>query len=145
MSTGDPCPFCRIATGDEPAALIYEDANSIAFLDREPAAEGHTLVVPRAHSRNLFDIDPASASALFTSAVHVARLLNVALQPDGLTLIQTNEAAGGQSAFHIHLHLVPRWVGDDLVEPWHANRAPIDALEATRSRILRATGEASGT
>ena len=141
MSTDPTCPFCRIVRGDEPALLIYDDATSIAFLDRDPAAEGHTLVVPRMHSRNLFDVEPASADALFSSAVRVARLLNSALHPDGLTMIQTNEPAGWQSVFHFHLHLVPRWKGDNLVQPWHAGRTPSDALVATRSRILHADGD----
>lgn len=143
MSEEPPCPFCRIVRGDEPALLLYEDADSIAFLDRAPAAQGHTLVVPREHSRNLFDIDPASSNSLFSTAIHVARLLKAALRPDGLTMIQTNEAAGWQSVFHFHLHLVPRWERDDLAPPWRTNRAPTDVLAATQSRILRAAGDAS--
>ena len=143
MSDESPCPFCRIVRGDQPTLLIYEDTTSIAFLDRAPAAPGHTLVVPREHARNLFDIDPARASTLFSTAIHVARLLKEALRPDGLTMIQTNEAAGWQSVFHFHLHLVPRWERDDLAPPWRTSRAPVDVLAATQSRILRAATAAS--
>lgn len=137
--TNDPaCPFCRIVRDGETAFIIYEDAASIAFLDREPAAEGHTLVVPRVHSRNLFDIDPHVASALLASAARVARVLNAALHPDGLTMIQTNEAAGWQSVFHFHLHLIPRWVDDTLAPPWESGPVADDSLARVRSRILRA-------
>ena len=143
MSVDSACPFCRIARGEEPALLVYDDASTVAFLDRAPVAPGHTLVVPRVHSRNLFDIDPETAGALFSTAIHVARLLRTALRPDRLTLIQTNEAAGWQSVFHFHLHLVPRWEDDDLAPPWRSERAPRDALAATHARILRASGDVS--
>jgi histidine triad (HIT) family protein len=138
MRTDESCSFCRIVHGSDPAFVVYEDAHSIAFLDRQPAAEGHTLVVPRIHSRTLFDIDPSNAGALMTSATFVARLIHRALQPDGMTLIQTNEHAGGQTVFHVHLHLVPRWNGDKLITPWRADRADVNALGSVRSRLLAA-------
>jgi histidine triad (HIT) family protein len=137
----DPlCVFCRIVSGSEPARLIYEDPNSVAFLDVNPASEGHALVVPRSHARTLLDIDPERAGATMVAAVHVARLLDRVLAPDGMTLVQTNEPAGGQSVFHVHLHLVPRWDGDDLVEPWKATHADDGVLDALRSRILAQGG-----
>jgi histidine triad (HIT) family protein len=117
---------------------VYEDADSIAFLDREPASEGHSLVVPRVHARTLLDIDPSNAGALMTSATLVARMINRAFHPDGMTLVQTNERAGGQTVFHVHLHLVPRWNGDKRIEPWRVERADANNLAATRLRMLAA-------
>jgi histidine triad (HIT) family protein len=136
MSVESSCSFCRIVSGSEPAHVIYEDADSIAFLDREPAAEGHTLAVPRLHARTIFDIDPASAGSLMIAATHMARILGRALHPDGMTMVQTNEHVGAQTAFHVLLHLVPRWENDHLIAPWDAERADADRLAVTRARIL---------
>jgi histidine triad (HIT) family protein len=138
MSADPSCAFCRILRGSEPAHIVYEDADSIAFLDREPASEGHSLVVPRVHARTLLDIDPSNAGALMTSATLVARMINRAFHPDGMTLVQTNERAGGQTVFHVHLHLVPRWNGDKRIEPWRVERADANNLAATRLRMLAA-------
>ena len=134
-STDTICTFCRIVRGEEPAHIVYEDVASIAFLDREPASGGHTLVVPRVHSRNLFDITVYDAGELMASATRVARLLNATLRPDGMTLFQTNEPAGWQTAMHTHLHLVPRWSDDHLAQPWRPLRASEQDLSATCSRI----------
>jgi len=136
VSDDSSCSFCRIVSGAEPAQIIYEDADSIAFLDREPAAEGHTLVVPRLHARTILDITPVSAGALMTAATRVARMIDRTLHPDGMTMVQTNEHAGGQTAFHIHLHLVPRWERDNLITPWKAERADVRVLATTRLRII---------
>jgi histidine triad (HIT) family protein len=138
MRTDESCLFCRIVHGSDPAYVIYEDAHSIAFLDRQPAAKGHTLVVPRVHSRTILDIDPVNAGALMTSATFVARIIDRAFQPDGMTLMQTNERAGGQSVFHVHLHLVPRWNGDNVIVPWKALRADPIELASIQSRMLAA-------
>jgi histidine triad (HIT) family protein len=114
----EECVFCRILDGSLPAEIKYEDANSIAFPPLVPAAEGHTLVVPRLHARTLLDIAPASAGALMIAATNVARMIDKELHPDGMTMFQTNEVAGWQSVFHVHLHIVPRWENDHLVKPW---------------------------
>lgn len=136
MNLEGTCTFCQIINGDEPVHAIYEDETSIAFLDREPATEGHTLVVPRAHARTLLDLESSTSDTLLTSAVNVARLLQRSMKPDGLTMLQTNEEAGWQSVFHVHLHLIPRWLGDGLVLPRNADRVSNESLSATRSRIL---------
>lgn len=97
--------------------IIYEDADAVAFLDRDPASEDHALVVPRRRAHTLLDLPRTSSDTLLTSAVIVARLLNTALDPDGPTMPPTNKAAGWQSAFHVHLHVIPRWLDDGLVIP----------------------------
>ena len=136
MTVEPPCIFCDIVGGSEPAHIIYEDVHSIAFLDIAPSAEGHTLVVPRTHARTLLDIAPASASALMRCATDVARVIDRTFHPDGMTMIQTNERAGGQSVFHVHLHLVPRWIEDGLIGPWRAERIPAEILAATRLKMI---------
>jgi histidine triad (HIT) family protein len=118
MSLETDCVFCQIVEGSSPASIIYEDADTIAFLPLVPAAIGHTLVVPRLHARTLLDISPASAGALMIAATLVARVIDRDHHPDGMTMFQTNEPAGWQSVFHVHLHIVPRWENDDLIKPW---------------------------
>jgi histidine triad (HIT) family protein len=135
--TFDPaCPFCDIVRGLGTAHVVYEDERSMAFLDFAPAAEGHTLVIPRTHARTLLDISPTSAAALMSSATHVARLIDRTFHPDGMTMVQANERAGGQTVFHIHLHLVPRWNGDALFRSWQAHRAPTETLATTRLKLM---------
>jgi histidine triad (HIT) family protein len=138
MSDDTSCTFCRIIVGTEPAHIVYEDANAVAFLDRAPAAEGHTLVVPRVHSRTLLDIDLSNAEDLMNSTTLVARLIQQTFHPDGLTMLQTNERAGWQSVFHVHLHLIPRWSGDGLVLPHEPMRAETQTLAATRLKFVLA-------
>jgi histidine triad (HIT) family protein len=118
MSSETDCVFCQIVAGSMPANITYEDADTIAFPPLVPAAEGHTLVVPRLHARTLLDIAPASAGALMIAATLVARIIDRDFHPDGMTMFQTNEPAGWQSVFHVHLHIVPRWENDDLIKPW---------------------------
>ncbi len=139
MNADESCSFCRIVSGLEQAHVVYEDANTVAFLDREPAARGHTLVIPRTHSRTLLDIEPTDAAALMISVTHVARLLDRALHPDGLTALQTNERAGWQSAFHVHVHLIPRWTDDGLILPRATKREEAKILSEVRTTILEAT------
>jgi histidine triad (HIT) family protein len=84
---------------------------------------------------------PTSAGALMIAATHVARIVDRTLQPDGFTVFQTNEVAGGQSVFHVHLHLVPRWEGDNLIAPWRAKLAEENVLARVRLKIIARTGE----
>jgi len=136
--TSDPsCIFCDIVRGTAPAHIVCEDEHSIAILDIAPAAEGHILVIPRTHFRTLIDIDETSAGALMSFATKVASVIDRTLHPDGMTLIQTSDNAGGQSVFHIHLHLVPRWNDDNLIKPWRTLRVPAELLASTRMRLMQ--------
>ncbi len=109
------CIFCAIAAKRAPAALIYESAGALAVLDIHPVVEGHTLVIPKRHSRNLFDLDDDSGKAVMHASRVVARALRAAFNADGLTVLQSNERAGGQAVFHYHSHLAPRFIGDGLM------------------------------
>ncbi|MBC7224042.1 MAG: HIT family protein [Anaerolineae bacterium] len=132
------CIFCAIARGQAPAEVVYEDAETMAFLDINPAAPGHTLVIPRRHYRNLFDLDPEAGAAVMRTAVRVARALREALRPDGMNMVQANERAGFQSVFHFHVHLVPRWLGDGIAPPWRQRPADAATLREVGAKIRRA-------
>lgn len=109
------CLFCGIVAGQVPAARVYEDDQVMAFLDVNPIANGHTLVVPKKHMRNIFDLDPESAPGLLRGVACVARGLREALGADGMNIVQSNELAGGQTVFHLHFHLLPRFYEDNVL------------------------------
>lgn len=109
------CIFCAIAAKRAPASLVYESADALAFLNIHPITEGHLLVIPRKHCRNLFDFDDACARGLMRATRIVARALRRALNADGMNLFQSSERAGGQDVFHFHFHLVPRYLNDGLM------------------------------
>ena len=116
------CIFCAIVAGDIPATTVYEDEHVFAFMDIAPANPGHTLVIPKQHYRNIYDMPVEVGSKIMQAAIPIANAIRTALNPDGLNLFQSNEAAGFQTVFHFHLHLIPRWEGDSVtafVEPIH--------------------------
>jgi histidine triad (HIT) family protein len=116
----DECIFCAIASNRAPASIVYQDESTVAFLDIHPIARGHTLVIPREHCANLFELSAASGDVVMRTTVKVASALREELKPDGLNLLQSNGRAAGQTIFHFHLHLVPRWRDDGLFLPRHA-------------------------
>lgn len=138
------CIFCAIAAKRAPAAIVYESDGAMAFLDIHPVVEGHTLVIPKKHSRNLFDLDDDSGRAVMHASRVVARALRAAFNAGGLTVLQSNERAGGQDVFHYHAHLAPRFVGDGLMSrdgndrrmQWRAHGSPSrEELEAIAAKI----------
>ncbi len=108
------CIFCAIAAGRAPAEVLCQDEQSLAFLDIHPAAAGHTLLIPRSHVYDIYELSDDAGAALMRLAVRVSRALREALQPDGLTLLQNSGRAAGQEVPHFHVHLIPRRYGDGL-------------------------------
>ena len=112
------CVFCSIAAEEAPAYKVAESDRAVAFLDINPAADGHTLVIPKNHADDIWDLEPEDGRAVWTLSQEVAVLLSERLEPDGLTIFQANRKSGWQHVFHFHLHLVPRWTDDGLRKPW---------------------------
>ena len=108
------CIFCDIVESRAPADVVFEDGETLAFMDINPANPGHTLVIPKQHVRNIYELDGETAAAVMRTTVKVARAIKSALQPDGMNLVQSNERAGGQDVFHFHMHIIPRWYDDGL-------------------------------
>ncbi len=106
--------FAKILRGEIPSHSVYEDAQVVAFMDVMPQGPGHTLVVPRAASRNLLDADAATLTLVLPVVQKIARAAKVAFLADGISVMQFNEAAGGQSVFHLHFHVIPRFEGINL-------------------------------
>ena len=106
------CIFCRIVGGEIPAEIVARERDVVAFLDVQPLADGHVLVVPRAHRACVEDLEPAEAAALFRTVVRLAGPVRAALDAAGTTIGINNGAATGQTVPHVHVHIVPRWEGD---------------------------------
>ncbi|NQI69896.1 HIT family protein [Streptococcus suis] len=107
------CIFCKIVAGEIPASKVYEDDQVLAFLDITQVTKGHTLVIPKKHYRNVLDMDAEAAGQLFTAVPAIARQLKEKLGASGLNIVNNNEEAAGQTVFHTHIHLLPRFDQND--------------------------------
>jgi histidine triad (HIT) family protein len=132
----ETCIFCQILAGSLPSRKIIENDRCLAFLDIAPAGKGHTLIVPKTHSEDIFDIDPGLLSDVMAMTQAVAKLLENQLRPDGMSLFQMNRVAGWQTVIHFHMHVIPRWSGDALVEPWIEKLSQEADLEMTYREII---------
>lgn len=103
--------FAKILKGEIPSHRIYEDDATLAFMDVMPQANGHVLVIPKAPSRNLLDADPVVLSGLMPIVQKIAIAVKEAFEADGITVIQFNEPAAGQTVYHLHVHIIPRYEG----------------------------------
>jgi histidine triad (HIT) family protein len=131
------CVFCRIVAKEIPAALVYEDELTIAFMDAGQVNPGHVLVAAKGHAETLFDLNDAQAAALLRAAVRVARGIRSAFQPQGLSVYQANGKAAWQSVFHYHMHLLPRHEGDGMALTWPAKNPPREQLAEYAAAIRR--------
>lgn len=133
--------FARILRGEIPSHSVYEDAETLAFMDVMPQGPGHLLVVPKTPSRNLLDADPAVLSRLMPVVQKLARAAKSAFGADGVTVMQFNEPASGQTVFHLHVHIIPRFEGEPLHPHTGAMEKPeILAQNAERVRAALQAG-----
>ena len=109
--------FARILRGELPCTQVYQDEFVLAFMDINPVTDGHVLVLPKAPSRNLLDADPEALASLIVRVQGIAKAAKAGMGADGVTIQQFNEAPAGQSVFHLHFHVLPRWEGVPLRPP----------------------------
>ena len=129
------CIFCAIAEGKIPSAKVYEDEHVFAFMDIAPANPGHLVVISKQHYRNIFDLPVEIGSKIMEATIPLAAAIREALNPDGLNLVQNNEAAGFQTVFHFHLHIIPRWEGDPLRPPWQPREVNTEEINNIAAKI----------
>ena len=127
--------FARILRGEIPCHKVYEDEATLAFMDVMPMVDGHTLVIPKAPSRNLLDADPASLAHLMAVTQKVARAAIRAFEADGAQIRQYNEPAAGQTVFHLHVHILPMREGD-TIRP-HTGKMADHGLLAKHAEMIR--------
>ena len=129
--------FARIIRGEAPCFKIYEDDDVLAFLDLYPQSQGHTLVIPkRSAAVNVLDVDTGALCQVMTVAQRLTRAIVAELEPDGVQLAQFNGAAAGQTMFHLHVHIVPRYRGQGM-GIHAAGEAARDELQALQARLVR--------
>lgn len=122
------CIFCRLVQGSIPAAKVYEDALTIAFMDIGQVNPGHVLVATKRHAATLLDITAEEATAVMQTAQRVARAVQAVFDPPGLTLLQANGREGDQTVFHFHLHVVPRHADDGIALSWPRKEPAAEVL-----------------
>ena len=112
------CIFCQIANGEIPSATLYEDEDFRVILDLGPASKGHALILPKAHAANIYEISDDMAAKAMILAKKMATKMTEALKCDGFNIVQNNGEPAGQTVFHFHMHLIPRYEGDQVGITW---------------------------
>ena len=114
----DHCIFCKLASGEFASATVYEDNLFRAILDISPATKGHTLVIPKRHMANLFELDGKELEKALSVIQKIATAVQKTMNCDGINVLQNNGIAAGQSVFHLHFHIIPRYDNDEIIIPW---------------------------
>jgi len=132
----DPnCIFCKIVAGEIPSAIVDQDDATIAFMDINPATQGHALVIPREHYTGLREIPPDELSAVAAAAQRLAVRASERLGADGVNLLNSCGAAAWQTVFHFHVHVIPRYAGDPLRLPWTPGPGDPDEIAAAAAAL----------
>jgi histidine triad (HIT) family protein len=138
MAASDPeCLFCKIVAGEIPATIVAQDERTITFMDISPATRGHALVIPRAHVRDVHEIDPEDLKAVVVAAQALAAKALDRLGADGVNLLNSSGAAAWQTVFHFHMHVIPRYAGDPLRLPWAPSPGDRDDIAAAGGELRR--------
>jgi histidine triad (HIT) family protein len=134
------CEFCAIARGeDQSVEIVCEGENWVAFFPLEPATPGHTLIIPRKHVVDLWHLEPSLGAELMAAVIRVGHAIDTALAPEGMNLISSAGKVAEQTVFHLHLHVVPRWLRDGFGQIWPGGETFEDAsLEDVADRIREA-------
>ncbi|MCO8030674.1 HIT family protein [Brevundimonas diminuta] len=131
--------FAKILRGDMPSVKVWEDDDVLAFMDVFPQSEGHVLIVSKTSTaRNILEIEPEALAKLTAAVQRTARAVEKALKPEGLSLMQFNGDAGGQTVFHLHFHIVPRWSDRPMKGHGHAPMADAEELKTLAEKIAAA-------
>ena len=131
------CIFCKIIAGEIPSTVVYEDDDVKAILDVNPAARGHVIVFPKAHAANIFEIGDEDLKKAICVAKKIAAAVKKAYNCDGVNILQNNGEAAGQSVFHLHIHVIPRFEGDTVNMKWKPGEMPSD-MDVIASEIKNA-------
>jgi histidine triad (HIT) family protein len=130
------CPFCNIASGKAKASIIYENTTVLAFMDANPASLGHTLVIPREHWENIYEIPEKILADIVAVVKQIGIAVKNTVHPDGISILQLNGRAAGQSVMHFHVHIIPRSRGDSIVGHRGAVRPERRNLDEIAKKIL---------
>jgi histidine triad (HIT) family protein len=137
MAPDPDCLFCKIVAGEIPGTKVAEDERTVAFMDINPATRGHLLVVPRAHARDLLEIDDEDLAACASAARRLAQRVKDQLGADGVNLLNSCGAAAWQTVFHFHIHVIPRYEDDPLRLPWTPGPGDPDEIAAAARELTQ--------
>ena len=132
------CIFCKIANGEIPSATLYEDEDFRVILDLGPASKGHALILPKSHAANIYELQDETAGKAMILAKKMATKLRDGLNCDGFNIVQNNGEIAGQTVFHFHMHLIPRYEGDDVTIGWKEHSTEDIDMEQLRQDIKKA-------
>lgn len=134
----EKCIFCKIAAGDIPAATLFEDEDFRVILDLGPASKGHALILPKAHYANLYEMPDELAGKAMILAKKMVTVMTKALDCDGFNVVQNNGESAGQTVFHFHMHLIPRYEGDQVGLTWTPGTLEADVKEEILQKVKSA-------
>ncbi len=129
------CIFCKIIAGDIPSATIYENDEFKVILDRFPSGEGHALILPKNHVANVFEIDPEQAGRAYALAAKLAKAMKEVLGFEHMNILQNNGTVAGQTVFHFHIHLIPRWENDGIKLTWTPTEPTDEEIAAVKAKL----------
>ncbi|TDA35587.1 HIT family protein [Candidatus Nezhaarchaeota archaeon WYZ-LMO8] len=143
-NNGTKCVFCKIIAGTERTVKVYEDDLCIAIMDIAPVNRGHLLVIPKKHYETVLEMPFKEAAHIFGVACLIAKAVKKALGAEGVNILQNNGRAAWQHVFHVHVHVIPRWVGDEIYVYWPAKLSNLDELENVAISIRRSLNMIKG-
>ena len=132
------CIFCKIANGEIPSATVYEDEDFRVILDLGPAAKGHALILPKEHFKDVTELDAAVAAKVLPLGAKIGAAMKKSLGCAGFNLVQNNGEAAGQTVFHFHVHIIPRYEGGPDMVTWKPGKETSEALAETAAKIKTA-------
>ncbi len=133
----DNCIFCKLANGDIPTNSIYEDEDYNVILDMSPATKGHALILPKEHYKNIYDMPEEKAGQAFALASRLAKTMTEKLSADGFNIVQNNNESAGQTVFHFHIHLIPRFNGDNQNINWQPLSPKAEELSEIKNILTK--------
>jgi histidine triad (HIT) family protein len=131
------CEFCQIVRGEQPARVVGDSPDTLAFFPIQPVCLGHTIVIPKTHVRDLWAAGSPLSPGLMQAVICVGQALKEALQPEGINLISSAGAAASQTVFHLHLHVVPRWSDDHIGRLWPPSEPLSEELKDETAMAIR--------
>lgn len=131
----DNCIFCKLANGEIPSNTLYEDEKVRVIFDLGPASMGHVLILPKAHYDDIFEMEPQEGAAIFAAAVKLAPALKEAVNCDGMNILQNNGEIAGQTVFHFHMHMIPRYHDDRIKIGWTPGKINEEEVKQIIARI----------
>lgn len=132
------CIFCKIANGEVPSSTVYEDEDFRVILDLGPASKGHALILPKNHYKDLCEADSSVAGKLFPLAGRIGAAMKKSLGASGFNVVQNNGTSAGQTVFHLHVHIIPRYDGGPRIVAWEPGEEKPETLAETAKRIKEA-------